>query len=482
MSAGAIPSFDDYKPKSITVTGKVPNFDDYTPKAAAGGDPGLDSLKSQGFLSSMWNALISPVMAGNEMLTVHTHAEKLAQMNRAIEIADKYIHGTPEEKAQARDQMLTAIPGGSTVYKAKEGNYTGAAGDVAGLALLGGAAKMAGPALEGSRLAGAVVTDPAVLKAGRAMLPAKAKAVLDAAQAVKNRVVAERAGPAPASFTEPPVNAWDAGATEGAPVSAPVTETPGMALARESGGTPWADLSPADQSMLEHAAKSRANVAAQPAAQRMGPPEVATPATEPSVQNDPRTAAEILRDDMAAQRANESPPEAPPSPPIGAHKVNPPVNGRGAPLNPPMRQSVEAAPVTAAAAEPSAQTGPSGVPEPTALADLMRDVPDAMRKSIADANYRAVKEGGAAPETAGPTYEAANRAIKVSAVAKALIDNGVTYSDLAQLKPAELQSYIDQLSRATAADSGAHPGHEFSPLSIDEVVGQMRRVAEKKGK
>ena len=125
----------------------------------------------------------------------------------------------------------------------------------------------------------------------------------------------------------------------------------------------------------------------------------------------------------------------------------------------------------------TAKGEPAG-PDPTALAEAARQTPQQYRKTAPDANYRAIKEGNAEPNTGSPTYEAFYRANKVSPVAKALLDNGVTYGDMAKLTPTEIQSYADQLSRATAAEGGEHPGNPFSKLSIDELLGELRRAEE----
>ena len=110
------------------------------------------------------------------------------------------------------------------------------------------------------------------------------------------------------------------------------------------------------------------------------------------------------------------------------------------------------------------------------LAEAARQIPQGMRKEVAKANYRAVKEGSAEQETASPTYEAMNRAVKVEPVVKALMDNGITYSDMTKLTKPEIESYVNQLSSATAAEGGSHPGNVFSGLSIDELLGELRRA------
>ncbi len=128
---------------------------DFFSKKTTDGNPQLEGLKSEGFLESAWNAIKSPIGAAKEMLTPRSRAEKEAQVQKALNWADRFVaahqNGTDAEKKAVNDEALVSLPFGSTVYKAKEGNYAGAAGDVAGLAALGGVAKAAGnPVVQGA--------------------------------------------------------------------------------------------------------------------------------------------------------------------------------------------------------------------------------------------------------------------------------------------------------------------------------------------
>ena len=108
-------------------------------------DPNLESLKSQGFLESALNTIKAPLSMVLDMVTPHPLADRKKYALQLVDrVADVMKNGTPEQRQQLNDQMLAAIPFGSTVYKAKEGNLAGAAGDIAGMAALGGAANAAG--------------------------------------------------------------------------------------------------------------------------------------------------------------------------------------------------------------------------------------------------------------------------------------------------------------------------------------------------
>jgi hypothetical protein len=191
MASGGIPSFDDYKPKAITVTGKVPNFDDYSPEHP---DRSVrDHLKDEGFLDSVWNVVKSPVSIVQSLLSGEYAKEGTAQRKRADELQQS---GTPEQKRQfAKEIILQNIPGASTVYKATHGNVAGAAGDVAGMVVLGGLIKGVQKTADAGGTIRRVVTDPEVVKTTRAAIPEKYRKVWNTAEAVKNRIAAERAGP-----------------------------------------------------------------------------------------------------------------------------------------------------------------------------------------------------------------------------------------------------------------------------------------------
>jgi hypothetical protein len=104
--------------------------------------------------------------------------------------------------------------------------------------------------------------------------------------------------------------------------------------------------------------------------------------------------------------------------------------------------------------------------DPKALADNFREIPDAMRRPMADANYRAVKEGNAHPDTAGPVYEAAGRADKSSAVSRALFEQGI---------PADHAE--SQLTRTTWKMLFQQIGErDPSPETIAETLFQLRKL------
>jgi hypothetical protein len=137
--------------------------------------------------------------------------------------------------------------------------------------------------------------DPALREAVGVISP-RAKHVLDVAARVKKAR-----------------DAYAAAKAEGTQAAAATVETPGMALARESGAD-WANLSPTDQAMMETVAKAQANAAAQPAAQPaarppMGPPQAAP--REPIITPPPDIPPE------SGPPAAPAPEPAPPSPPAG---------------------------------------------------------------------------------------------------------------------------------------------------------------------
>ena len=209
--------------------------------------------------------------------------------------------------------------------------------------------------------------------------------------------------------------------------------------------------------MLEQVAKARQNTATQTQSPPLNP--------EPGVETTPTPAPIEPVADLSAVSNARTPAEL-------AKAAGLPVDATPAQIAKAIHDSMQARGALPTTQPPAG----SGVPDPTPLADLMREVPNATRKAVAKSNYRAVKEGQANPETAGPTYEAANRAVKVEPVVQALRDHGITYSDLTKLTKPEIESYVNQLSAATAAETGTHPGHVFSKLSIDELLGELRRA------
>lgn len=96
-----------------------------------------------GFFESYLNSIKGAFTGVYNDLRPHSRAEKLAAVHDAVDNADKYMHGTDAEKAAAKDKMIGALPGGGTFLKVRDGDYAGAAGDVAGLATLGGVTHLA---------------------------------------------------------------------------------------------------------------------------------------------------------------------------------------------------------------------------------------------------------------------------------------------------------------------------------------------------
>lgn len=108
-------------------------------------------LKGEGFLESAWNgakgmAMMVPstvMEAGRNV--IHTlssppgsgQAEYDAKIKQMRDVAAKAKGGDKE----SRDRMIAGVPGGSTAIKVREGNYAGAAGDLAAPVVLGLAAK-----------------------------------------------------------------------------------------------------------------------------------------------------------------------------------------------------------------------------------------------------------------------------------------------------------------------------------------------------
>ena len=535
MSSGAIPNFDDYKPKQIKVTGDIPAFDAYVPKSEIPADDHnvRQHLKDEGFLESAWKVIKSPVALLQSLASGDYAKEGTADYARMQELQKS---GTPEQKrAFAKEIILKNIPGASTVYKATHGNLPGAAGDVLGAGVLGGIAKAPEIAespvgsATGSFARGAAETlnnapsTPVTKNVGRALGYGAGKLLTgDYAGGVATGVIGGEVGPKVAALpaairtglkravetyrqeTAPPrpAPAWQNAApapetpVAAAPVQAaqppalpsgrtvppadyvppratsvsarrpaPVQETPGQVIARES-GQDWAKLSPPDRAMLEQVAKARQNTAAQTQSPPLNPEpgvESTQPGLTPAPVETPAPAPPVA--DLTAVSNARTPAEL-------AKAAGLPEDATPAQIARAIHDSMQARGALPTTQPPAG----SGVPDPTPLADLMRDVPNATRKAVAKSNYRAVKEGQARPETAGPTYEAANRAIKVSPVAKAILDNGFTYSDMTKLTKPEIESYVNQLSAATAAETGAHPGNVFSQLSVDELLGELRRA------
>ncbi len=263
--------------------------------------------------------------------------------------------------------------------------------------------------------------------------------------------------------------------------------TPGELLARQS-GQDWSKLKPQDRQLLDKIAEGNRTLT-----ERSATVEPSAP-TAPPVE---AVAPQVSPEQIPAVQPTAQPPEAPQSAPQEVPEVTP------APPQEPVQWSKMQFPEIVQklreeghqiSDKPTAdemktalynEARRSGTlvdaegnpvesgPDPTALADAARETPQMYRKTAAKANYRAVKEGKADPNTASPTYEAMNRAVKVHPVVQALLDNGVGYDDMAKLTKPEIESYVNQLSAATR---GEHPGNVFSQLSIDELLGELRRA------
>ena len=193
---------------------------------------------------------------------------------------DAFVAGNPRATMH---HVLTAVPVvGEGIYQAAQefnrGDYSSGAGHVGAMvfpaavhelpAVARAGGELAEGALEtGRKATGAAIdfvggVDPAIREAVGVISP-RAKHVLDVAARVKKAREAYTAAKAAAVTPE-------------AAATAAAAETPGMALARES-GQDWAKLSAADQAMLETVARANANATAQPAARPpTGPPQAPT--------------------------------------------------------------------------------------------------------------------------------------------------------------------------------------------------------------
>jgi len=185
-----------------------------------------DQLKGEGFLESAWNsgkgaAMMVPnavMEAGRSVIHGLTsppgsgQAEYDAKIKQMRDVAAKAKSGDKE----SRDRMIAGIPGGSTAIKVREGNYGGAAGDLAGPVALGLAAK-GGAALLDSDAATAVKAGIREIKPGVRITPSGIKPSFglgDVRGSARNAVDLKRAAAARAVNPE----AMDPGVT--------VTRTP----------------------------------------------------------------------------------------------------------------------------------------------------------------------------------------------------------------------------------------------------------------
>ncbi len=100
------------------------------------------------FLNSFGSAVTSPISAAQEMLTPHSNAEKQAQIQHAMDVYSQLQSKDPKIQQSARDQIISALPFGSTYLKARNGDIAGAVGDIGGIGALGAAMGGTGAALD----------------------------------------------------------------------------------------------------------------------------------------------------------------------------------------------------------------------------------------------------------------------------------------------------------------------------------------------
>ena len=100
------------------------------------------------FLNSFGPAVTSPISAAQEMLTPHSNAEKQAQIQHAMDVYSQLQSKDPKIQQSARDQIISALPFGSTYLKARNGDIAGAVGDIGGIGALGAAMGGTGAALD----------------------------------------------------------------------------------------------------------------------------------------------------------------------------------------------------------------------------------------------------------------------------------------------------------------------------------------------
>lgn len=97
----------------------------------------------------------------------------------------------------------------------------------------------------------------------------------------------------------------------------------------------------------------------------------------------------------------------------------------------------------------------------TGLRDMMRDVPQGVHKSVADANYAGDQE----PKVAGAVYEAAARADKANKLADALHRGGISATDAARMDP----DHWEMLSKSLGVKVP-------SKASIGEALFRLQRL------
>src|ERR1035437_1807570 len=141
MSAAAIPNFEDFKKQPLTVGNTIPSFDDFKAKTTSAEHAATyrETLGNQGFLDSAWQMIKSPFSVVSSVLSGQEAESHNADIQRVKELQQ---NGTDDQKREfAKDYLLRAIPGASTIYKAAQGNIPGALGDIAGVVTLGAIAK-----------------------------------------------------------------------------------------------------------------------------------------------------------------------------------------------------------------------------------------------------------------------------------------------------------------------------------------------------
>jgi hypothetical protein len=394
----------------------------------------------QGYLSQvgtgLWNTVKGLAQVGVETggvvfdpLNAIEHLKKLKQMvvdpqvDQAIKAADKWKSGDHSEAVgHALAAVLPGVGPAAANIGEKLGNqdYTGAAADATVLGATMVAPKVAGaivdaaPVLKGAAKGGyAAATEtipltrhgvdinvPKPLATGAAAgaaarmagLPATPAAIIGGVAPIVRGMVRgarEAMGPRefPPSWTESPVFAGE-GFPQSAPAAvAPVVETPGMILARES-GQDWAKLSAADRGMLETVAKAQANATAQPAA-----------------------------------RPPMGPPAAPPAPARSPLFPVPDITPPRSPLFPVPDIPPESGPPAAAAPEPAPSSPPAGgkpaaadiaqqleaSSRPDRMLDFLRRMDPAFSQkaldSLAPHEWQMVAEGAGSPRGTAPTAE-----------------------------------------------------------------------------
>lgn len=102
------------------------------------------------------------------------------------------------------------------------------------------------------------------------------------------------------------------------------------------------------------------------------------------------------------------------------------------------------------------------VPDPHAVADMMRDLPAGAPKAIAKANYAGNQE----PQQAGIVYDAAGRAAKSQSLATMFHDEGLASKTIA--------NWDIKTLNAAARDRGMKT--PFSMKSFGELVRQLRKM------